>query len=342
MSFSELSKPRPGDTHPASGFSRGVLHLVMLEMDRLAETFELPPLDDLDEERVMHALAPYLRAVRSAFCEQNQAPLGPELRKIRSGIREFARWRRLPTQEEISEIVYGALGQEKPAIVTGGEAQARSVVSAPPRALLEPTPQSSSSRPTWLEEFAEVVGDNELLAKTAIRPLLNMSDGAARRAILMMRAGKESKRAGDSEHLQQQRASTERRQARTDYVGSLLAEVKAMNRKGEEFGDGSALKADWGMPGFVCMGRFDEGDTDSLSYAPGRVFKPTGIPGRVTGWVPVEEYRAYLIGLGKDGKELLERFDAEHDLQRSGLLPKESMAATAKYSTPNNDNRESP
>lgn len=229
MNFADLVKQRPGDTHPASGLSRGVLHLVMLEMDRLAETFELPPCDDIDEERVMLALAPYLRAVKNAFSEQNQTPLGDELKKIRCGIREYARYRRLPTGEEISEIVYRALGQEKPVLVPGGEAQARRVVSAPPRALLEPR-QGQNASPSWLGEFAEVVGDNDLLAKTAIRPLLNMSEPAARRAILMMRTGKEKKLAGDSENLERQRASTQRRKGRTDFVSGLLAEVKAINR----------------------------------------------------------------------------------------------------------------
>jgi hypothetical protein len=313
VDISDLLKPQPGDIHPSSGLCRVIEHLVFLEINKLAALYSLPLLDDVDEERYLRSLAPFLRAVKSGWTPQNPRPLADELRKVRAGIREFERWRRKPTEEELLEVVCGALGQDKPVPVTGGEVQARALVTAPPRNLLPQAP-ARAERPVWLEEFAAVVEGNELLAKTAIRPLLNMSDDAARRAILMMKAGKESKRAGDSEILQQQRASTERRKARTDFVGSLLAEVKAMNDKGD-FGDGSALKADWGMPGFVCMGRFDEGDNDVLGYAPGRIFKPTGVPGRVTGWVPVEEYRAYLIGLGDDGKGLLERFDAEHGLR---------------------------
>jgi len=311
-SVEDLFRPMPGDTHLASGVCRVITHLVIHEINRVAEAANLPLVDDVDEERYLPAIAPLLTRAKRDWRQDNPRPCGDELKAVRAAIREFDRWRRKPTAEELSETVYKALGIEKPVPVSGGDAEARKVVTAPP-AFKEEQPRPE--RPSWLVEFAEVVGDNELLAGVAIRPLLNMSDGAARRAILMMRAGKEQKRSGDSEHLQQQRASTERRKARTDYVGSLLAEVKAMNRKGEEFGDGSVLDKDWGMPGYVCMGRFDEGDMKSLAYAPGRKFTATGIPGKVTGWVPVEEWREYLIGLGEDGKHLLERFDAEHDLQ---------------------------
>jgi hypothetical protein len=317
-SIEDLFRPLPGDAHPASGVCRVIAHLVIHEINRVAEGAGLPLVDDVDEDRYIPAIAPLLARAKRDWRQDNPRPCADELKSVRASIREFDRWKRKPTAQELSEAVYKALGIERPVSVAGGDAEARRVINAPKS--LPASPDAEKTAPSWLSDFAEVVGDNELLSQATIRPLLNMSEGAARRAILMMKAGKESKRDGDSEVLQQQRQSTNRRNARKDYVDSLLAQVKSMNRKSEDFGDGSVLDKDWGMPGFICMGRFDEDDSESLWYAPGRVFKPTGIPGKVSGWVPTEEYRSYLVSLGDSGADLLNRFDIEHRLVQDEAL----------------------
>jgi len=224
--MSDLVAPAPGDSHPASGLTRGVMRLVMLESDKIAAQYGLPPCDDVDEGRYLRALAPYLRAIKAAWSESNQKPLGEELGKIRGGIREFSKWKRPPTELELSEIVYAAIGQERPVVVTGADAEARQVVSAPSPRMIE-SATSGKRAPSWLPEFAEAVGDNELAQKTFLIPLLNMSDEwKVRSAIAAIAKGRDTARKGTSMERMVSDAQRKRQGERTGYIDDCLRSVR--------------------------------------------------------------------------------------------------------------------
>jgi len=226
-SLEELQRQDPEDNHPSSGLTRGIMRLVLLEVDKVATIAGLPECDDVDEARYLRALAPYLRAVKDAWSEDNQKPLGSELGNIRAGIREFARWRRTPTEDEVSEIVYRALGRERPAVVSGGDAAARRVVSAPSAPALPAVPHSEKSAPRWLPEFAHAVGENELAQRTFIVPLLNMSDeGQIRRAITAIADGRQKAKEGTGAERIVQQAQRQRKQERRGYIDNCLKSVR--------------------------------------------------------------------------------------------------------------------
>lgn len=234
-SLEELQRTVPGDDSPCVGLIRGIMRLVLLEVDKVATIAGLPECDDVDEKRYLRALAPYLRAVKDAWSEENQKPLGSELGNIRAGIREFARWKRTPTEEEVSEIVYRALGRERPHATTGADAQARRLVSVPQAAALPPVPQGQKEAPSWLPEFAHAVGDNELAQRTFIVPLLNMADdGAARRAICSIAEGRDKAKQGSGEDRLVLQAQRQRKQERRGYIDNCLRSVRQILQQGME------------------------------------------------------------------------------------------------------------
>lgn len=228
--LSELMKPAPGDSHPASGLGRGILRIVLLEIDKIAALYDLPLCDDVDESRYLRAIAPYLRAVKAAWREDNQKPLGAEFSRIRAGIRDLGRWRRMPSEEEVAQIVYDVMGLNE----TGAEAEARRVITSPRLPALPYVPTSDKAKPSWLAEFASAVGDNELAQKTFIVPLVNMSDEAARGAIVKIAEGREKARAtahGSSAERMVEAGKRQRRVERREYVEDCLKSVSSIVRE---------------------------------------------------------------------------------------------------------------
>ena len=229
-SVEALMLPQAGDSHPSSGLSRGILRIVLLEIDKIAQIYDLPLCDDVDEDRYFRAIAPYLRAVKAAWREDNQRPLGAEFGKIRAGIRDLGRWRRMPSEEEVAEIVFAALGMNE----TGAEAEARRVIAAPRLPQLPSVPANKKQLPPWLLEFASAVGDNELAQKTFIVPLLNMSDEAARRAIGKTAEGRDKARDsahGTSAERMAQAGKRLRQQERRTFVDDCLRSVRGIVRE---------------------------------------------------------------------------------------------------------------
>lgn len=225
--LAEHQKPQPQDSHPAAAHCRGVVFLVFLEVQRIAEACGLPDVDDVDEKAYLRALTPYLRAVKKAYSEQSPRPLGEELGKIRASVREFGRWRRKPTEKELTEIVCRAMGIESPQAITGADEAARRIVTTPKA--LPPVPLDAREAPAWLPEFAEAVGGNELAIKPFLLPLLNMSDDAARKAIAAIKRGRDRARMNPERMIEQ--ARHQRRTERTDFVTRCVRDVVRMGRE---------------------------------------------------------------------------------------------------------------
>lgn len=226
--LAEHKQQQQGDSHPAVAHCRGVVYLVLSEVAKVAEACGLPEVDAVDEDAYIRALAPYLRSVKAHYSQSNQQPLGSELGMIRAKIREFNRWRRKPSEREMTQIVCDVMGLEIQ-VITGGDEQSRQVVS-PERMI---APKKRQDRPDWLPELAAAVGDNELAIKTFLPCLLNIQDDReARKAIAAIAEGRRRHKAGMN------RAELEaRQQARKDrrrFVDDCAREVLLMARRSKE------------------------------------------------------------------------------------------------------------
>ena len=222
-----LLAPQEGDASPASGFARLVMRVVIAEVDKICAQFDLPECDELDEERYERAMGGYLAMAARQWSPQTPTPCGAELRAIRSGIREFERWRRKPNEEELQAIVDKACGITRQSI-TGADEAARRVVSQPQVLGLPPVPDDLRGMPAWLPNLVAAVGDNELAISTFMVPLLNMTEGEARKAIARIaegvRAAKERKEGAA------QKARAQGRTARQSYVKRCQQEAIRLAR----------------------------------------------------------------------------------------------------------------
>lgn len=225
--MAELIAPRPGDAHPSSGLGRVVVHLILFEIGKLAEQFQLAPLDDVDEERYVRALSPLLKAMRDEFAPHNLRPRSKELSQVRAGIREFERWRRKPSEEELRGIVDKAMGIVRTQ-VSGADMQARRVFRPGSLPAIPAASDEDREPPAWLPELAQAVGGNELMAKTFIVPLLNMDEASARRAIAKIREGREAARARVDR--EEERAKRETRAKRASFTSRCLSQVLGQMR----------------------------------------------------------------------------------------------------------------
>ena len=232
----ELMKPQQGDYHPMSGYGRVVLRLVLLEVDRLCDQFQLEVCDDVDAERYERALVGFYVLAHRQWSPQSPSPCGEQLRQIRSGIREFERWRRKPTEEELRQIVDKACGIERQE-VSGADAAARRVVSAPRLPELPPAPRGDTL-PSWLPSLVDAVGDNDLALQTFMMPLLNMSENGAYRAIENIRKGVESGKERRERMVEEARRV--RRSERQSFVGRCHAEAKRLLRERREMARGGS------------------------------------------------------------------------------------------------------
>lgn len=127
-----LMAPRTGDSSPASGYGRMVQHCILGELEKLIGQFQLPALDDVAEEAYNAALRPLYLLIKAQWGKEG-APLYPceaEIKRIRLAVREFSRYRRVPTAGELQERVDEICGVERQ-VLSGAERQARTVVASP-------------------------------------------------------------------------------------------------------------------------------------------------------------------------------------------------------------------
>ena len=244
--------PLPGDAHPSSGACRVVTHLIFHEINRVAETAQLPALDETDERRYLPAIKPLVEAVKARWSSQNPLPCRDEVEQVRASIREFDRWRRKPTGLELRDIIRDALGLlALTEMLTGAQEAERTVLGAPQefrqrqeesrQSQPEPPAQDEAPKlrqddlPEWLPAFARAVGHNELKQKTFLIPLLQIKDKEAiYRAIAAIEQGNTVDRNKRQAERLVEQAQRQRKKERTSYVGSCLTSIRQILNAGAE------------------------------------------------------------------------------------------------------------
>jgi hypothetical protein len=137
---------------------------------------------------------------------------------------------RRPTWAQVEQILETHLGIERQRPMTGEEAAARRLVTAPdPLALPAPPPREDT--PSWLSRFPRLDGDGPF-ARSMMICLSHMGDDAAHRTLDRIESeSREARRAREDKRIEEGRkkAAAAARQAGGDRVGDLLRQVRRMH-----------------------------------------------------------------------------------------------------------------
>ena len=189
--------------------------------------------DDADEAAWARAMRPVAQAIATE--KVRVASIDPDTgRAVTTGAAWSVRFalRNLecrPTWAQVEQILEQHLGVERQRAMTGEEAAARRLVTAPdPLALPAPPPREDV--PSWLSRFPVLDGDGPF-ARTMMVCLSHMDDRTAHRTLDRIESeSREARRAREDKRVERERkqAAAAARQTGGDRVGDLLRQVRRM------------------------------------------------------------------------------------------------------------------